>query len=53
MKLIDALLCLVILTVMTFAVRSVIRARKSGKSCGICAGDCASCSKQSQHLDQQ
>ena len=34
MKLIDALLCLVILTVVTLAVRSVIRARKSGKGCG-------------------
>lgn len=45
MKPIDVLLLLAIIVVVFFAVRSVIRAKKSGKGCGGCSGDCASCGK--------
>ena len=45
MKCIDVLLCLAVLLIVVFAVRSIVRARKNGKGCGGCSGDCASCGR--------
>ena len=45
MKLIDVLLCLAILVIVVFAIRSVIRARKNGGGCSGCTGDCSSCGR--------